>query len=126
MVMALNALVAVHTKTTLETTKQITHFFKLQHVTSIRSNRIKKKRNDSPYIFGCILHLITRVTKKSRWIFSLGPKSNTPIIAMPPENGTIHVECSIMVNVMSSATEAELVGLFENCQKVTYTRTALA
>ena len=44
---------------------------------------------------------------------------------MPPENGPVHIECRIMRNVMASATEAELGGLFENCQKKTSTRKAL-
>ena len=38
--------------------------------------------------------------------FFLGPKLNTPIQAMPPENGIVHVECGIISNVMVSATEA--------------------
>ena len=37
---------------------------------------------------------------------------------MQLENRTVHVEFSMMINVMASATEAELGGLFENCQKV--------
>ena len=45
---------------------------------------------------------------------------------MPPENGPVHVECSIMRNVMASATEEELVGLFESCQKATSVSTSLA
>ena len=45
---------------------------------------------------------------------------------MPPENVPVHVECSIMRNVMESATEAELGGLFENCQKEISMSTALA
>ena len=57
--------------------------------------------------------------------FSLGSKSNTPIQYMPPDNGPMHVESSITIYVMASATEAELGGLFENCQKATSTRTAL-
>ena len=36
------------------------------------------------------------------------------------------VEWSIMIKVMESATEAELGGLFDNCQKTTYMRTALS
>ena len=32
---------------------------------------------------------------------------------MPPYNGPVHVECSIMRSDMVSATEAELWGLFE-------------
>ena len=45
---------------------------------------------------------------------------------MSPENEPVHVEFGIMKNVMESATESELGGLFENCQKATSTRTALA
>ena len=48
---------------------------KLYCITSRRSNRIWKKRNDSPYIFGCVLHLRTRGTKHSRWIFFPRPKT---------------------------------------------------
>ena len=33
---------------------------------------------------------------------------------MPPENGPMHVECSIMRNVMASFMESELGDLFEN------------
>ena len=45
---------------------------------------------------------------------------------MPPENVPVHVECSIMINVMASATEEELGGLFENCQKANSIRMYLA
>ena len=45
---------------------------------------------------------------------------------MPLKNGPVHVECSIMINVMASTTEAELGGAFENCQKATSMRTDLA
>ena len=45
---------------------------------------------------------------------------------MPPSNGPVHVECSIMRNVMASAMKVEPGGLFENGQKATYMRTALA
>ena len=55
----------------------------------------------------------------------MGPKSNTPIQEMPAYNGPVHVECIIMLNVMASATEADLGGLFENFQKETSTRTVL-
>ena len=45
---------------------------------------------------------------------------------MPPENGPVNVEYRITRNVMTSATEAELVGIFEIFQKATPTRTALS
>ena len=44
---------------------------------------------------------------------------------MPLGNDPIHVKCRIMRNVMASSTEAELGGLFENCQKLTSMRNAL-
>ena len=55
----------------------------------------------------------------------LGPKSrnNIPIIAMSPQNDTVHVEYSIIRNFMTSATEAEVGGLFEIFQKATSMRT---
>ena len=55
-------------------------------------------------------------SRSGRYFF-LGPKYHTPIQEMRPENGPVHVECSIMRNLMASATEAELGGLFENFQK---------
>ena len=58
-------------------------------------------------------------------VIFLGTKYNTGIQAIPPENGPVHLECRIMRNVMASATEVELGGLFENFQESTYTRTAL-
>ena len=45
---------------------------------------------------------------------------------MLPKNGLVHVECSIMINVVALSTEAELGGLSENQHKVTSIRTALA
>ena len=63
---------------------------------------------------------------RSGGYFFLGPKSKTPIQEMPPDNGPVHVECSIVRNFMASAPEAEMGGLFENCQKSTSMRTALA
>ena len=58
--------------------------------------------------------------------FFLGPNSKTPIQEMLPQNGPLHVECSTVRNFMASSTEAELGGLFENCQKSNSMRTALA
>ena len=52
-------------------------------------------------------------------------KSNTPIQSMPPENGPPPVY-SILINVIASATEAELGGLFEDYQKVISMKPAIA
>ena len=118
--MVINSLESVQKKPTIKTATQI------PRNTYRHSNRMQKKWNDSPHIFGCILHIITRVTKQSRWVCFLGTKSNTRIQAIPPENGPVHVECSIMRNVMASATESELGGQFENCQTETSMITALS
>ena len=45
---------------------------------------------------------------------------------MYPENGPIHLEYSITRNVMESAMELKMVGLFENFQKATSIWTALS
>ena len=63
---------------------------------------------------------------RARRYFFLGPNSKTTIQEMPPQNGPVHVEFSIMRNVMESATESELGGLFENFQKEISTRTSIA
>ena len=42
-----------------------------------------------------------------------------------PENGPVHVEWIMIRNVMESATEAELGGLFEKFQKAIAIRTSL-
>ena len=106
--------------------KSYNSLLKLQRDASRRNNRINKKRDDSPHIFICILHIRTRGTKNIRLIFLLVSKSNKPIQAMPPENGPVHVECSIIINVTTSVTVSELGILFENFQKETSMRMALA
>ena len=45
---------------------------------------------------------------------------------MPSKNGLVHVKFSILRNVMASATEADLGGLFEIIQKATSMKTAFA
>ena len=65
--------------------------------------------SDSSYI------LEPEARSRSGGYFFLRPKSKTPIQEMPPENGPVRVECSIMINIMASATEAELGGLFKDC-----------
>ena len=126
MLMDLNSLVAVQIKPTIETANQITHFL---NYSATHPDAITEYRKS-----GMILHIYSDVSyisepeaqSRSRGCFFLGPKSNTPIQEIPLENVPVHLECSIMRNIMASATEAELVGLFENFQKETSMRTALA
>ena len=106
MLMTIRSLVTVKTKPTIETAKENHSIYKLPRNTSRCSNRIQKKWNDSTHLLGCILHIRTRGTKQTRRKFFLGPKYNTPIQEIPLENGPVHVECSIIRNVMVSAMEA--------------------
>ena len=45
--------------------------------------------------------------------FFLGPKTNAQMQEIPSKNGPVHVDCSITRNIMASATETEIGGLFE-------------
>ena len=119
MLVALKSLVMVQTKPTIETTKK-------QRKISRHSDIINKKHNYYPPLLVCIPHIRNIDKKQSQRIFFLGPKFNTPIQEMFPDNRPVHVECSIIRNLMASATESELGGLFENYQKATSMGTILA
>ena len=84
MLMVLNSLVAVHTKPTIETVKQITQFlnYSTTHPDAITS-----------YIkIGMILHIYSDASyisepealSRAGGYFFLRPNSNTPIQEMPP------------------------------------------
>ena len=124
--MPLNLLEAVHTEPKIETEKQTTQHLNCRATYTeevkeyTRSGMILRIYSDAYYISE------PEAQSRAGGYFFLGPKSSTPILSMPPQNGPLHIECSIMSNVMASATEAELGGLFENVQKATATRTALA
>ncbi len=62
-------------------------------------------------------------TKPKTYAASLLPP--TPDSKPPPLNGAIHVHCSIMDTVLSSATEAETGALFYNAKDASPFRTAL-
>eukprot|EP00957_Ditylum_brightwellii_P062751 4762146-Ditylum_brightwellii.AAC.1 len=48
--------------------------------------------------------------------FYLSNKPATKNLADVPNNGAIHNECSTIRNIMGSAAEAEMGGLYANCQ----------
>ena len=106
MLMALNSLVAVQTKPKIETAKQITQFLNYSATHPDAITELQKNHNDSTHILWCILHIKTGGTKQSQRILFLGPNSKTPIQEMPPENGPVHVECSIIRNSMALSTVA--------------------
>ena len=83
--MALKSLAALQTKPTIKTAKK-TQLLKLQRGTYRHSNRIQRKRNDYPHLFGCTLHITTESQSRAGGFFFLGQKSNTPIQTIPPEN----------------------------------------
>ena len=120
---ALNSLVVVQTKPTIETAKQINRFlnYRATHPDAIteyrKSGMILHIYSDESYI------LLPEARIRSVGYSPLGPKSNTPIHHILPNNGPVHIECIIMINIMTSATEEELGGLFEKCQKSTSMRT---
>ena len=51
--------------------------------------------------------------------------TDTPTSHLHPLNAPMHVECKIMKNVLSSATEAEIGAIFLNCQQAEIIRTTL-
>ena len=57
--------------------------------------------------------------------FLSGNDDPSPNAPTPPRNGAVHVVSSIMHNVMASAAEAELGGLFVNGQEACPIRTTL-
>ena len=110
MLMAVNSLAVVQKKPTTETAKQISQ---LLNDSAAHRDEVTEYRRS-----GMIFHIYSDASyisepearsRASGYLF-LGTKSRTPIQAITLENGPVHVECSIMRNVMASATEAELGG----------------
>ena len=110
--MALNSLTAVQINSKIENEKQIALFL---NYSARHPDEITEYRKN-----GIIIHIYSDVSyisepearSRARGYFFLGPNSKTPIQDMPLDNGPVHVECIIMRNIMASATEAELGGLF--------------
>ena len=117
MLMDLKSLAAVQTKPTIDTTKQITQFlnYSATHLDAITEYRK----------IGIIIHIYSNASyisepeaqSRAGGYFFLEKNSKIPIQEMPQENVPVHVEFSIMRNVMASATESELGGLFETFRK---------
>eukprot|EP00978_Attheya_sp_CCMP212_P007961 scaffold18508_cov37-Attheya_sp.AAC.2 len=115
--MALNSLASQQNKGTEHTAKQITHFLNYcathphASITFVKSNMILHFYSDASYLSEPEAH--------SRYggYFFFSPKSDKPITHMPDLNKPIHVECSIMQNILASAMEATMEGLLNNCQK---------
>jgi hypothetical protein len=74
---------------------------------------------------------VSKARSRAGGLFFLSdkPKSSTippsPTSVPPPLNGAIHVHCSIMKPIVSSATESEFGALFYNAKDAAPLRTAL-
>ena len=98
--MAIKSLAAVNKNQTIDTTKHIILFlnFSASHPDAVTEYRR----------IGIIIHIhlivsyISEPEARSRagGYFFLGPKSNTLIQEMYPENGPVHLECIIVINFM--------------------------
>ena len=116
MLMALNALAAFQTNPKIEIAKQITQFLDFS---ATHPDRITEYRK-------CGLNIGTGVTKQIQWVFFSRPKLKNTNSIDAPGKWTSACKCSIMKNVMASATKAVLGRLFEKYHKATSTRTSLA
>ena len=61
----------------------------------------------------------------SHYLISSSKNPNLSPTKTPPINGTLHAVCNILRNVMVSAAESEVGGLFLNGQKATILGTTL-
>ena len=106
MFVALNSLTELQSKPSIKTAKKITQFI---NYSATHPDAVTEYRK-----IGMVIHIyldasyISEPEARSRagGCFFLGKKSNTPIQAMPPGNGPVHLECRIIRNVMASVTEA--------------------
>jgi hypothetical protein len=117
MLMALNSLASQQNKSTEQTAKEIVHF--LNYCATHPEASILFSGSDMILYFYSDASFMSEPGARSRYggYFFFGPKFDTPPKHMPKANGPIHVECGIMRNVLASAMESEMGGLFKNCQK---------
>jgi hypothetical protein len=128
MLMALNSLASQQNKGTEHTAKQITQF--LNYCATHPDATLVFYKSDMVLYFYSDASYCSEPGARSRYggFFYLGPKPldpSKPPKSMPPLNGAIHIECGIMHNVLASAMESEMGGLFNNCQKAVPLRISL-
>ena len=122
MLFPLNALAAQISTCNSNTMKELQHFF--NYAATHPDAKIVYKRSDM------ILHIytdasyLTAAQAKSRagGYFYLSNQHYDPHGEL---NGSIYIECSVMKNVLASAMEAELGGMFRNAQQGAWIRTIL-
>ena len=128
MLPALNSLSASHSKPTASTNQDIIQFldYAATHPDAIvrynDSNMVLHVHSD--VFFLCEPNANSRI---GGFYFlsnnSLDPTK--PPTQQPKRNGALHVECRLLRRIMASAAEAEIAGVFRNCQTSVPIRTTL-
>ena len=127
MLTALGTLASAQTKGTRDTMQALIKLlnYAATHPDAIirytRSDMILHIHSDASYLSE------SEARSRAGGFFFLSDKFNPDDKTAPPPktNGAIHIVCTIMSNVMSSATEAEVGALFHNAQDACTLRTAL-
>ena len=127
MLVALGTLASAQTKGTHATLQALVKLlnYAASHPNAVirytRSGMILHIHSDASYLSE------TEARSRAGGFFFLSDKSNPDDKNAPPPklNGAIHIVSTIMGNVMSSATEAEVGALFHNAQDACTLRTAL-
>jgi hypothetical protein len=128
MLPALNDLGSQQSKPTATTAKLIAQFldYAATHPDAIirysRSDMILHIHSDASYL--------SAPNSRSRaaghfFLSSLPSDPKSPHSITPSNNGPVHTVCKTLRNVLASATEAEMGGLFLNCQEAVPLRNAL-
>eukprot|EP00957_Ditylum_brightwellii_P197366 15036799-Ditylum_brightwellii.AAC.1 len=77
-----------------------------------------RKSNMILYIHSDVAYMVLpEAWSRAGGHFYLSIKTSTANAIDMPTNGTIHNECSTICNIMGTATEAEVCGLYVNCQQ---------
>ena len=127
MLMALNKIGANQAAPTATTARKVTQFLDFAAtypnatITYTASDMVLHVHSDASYLSAP--NARSRVS--GHYYLSSKPVDPTKPPVNPPHNGPLHTECKTMRNVMASAAEAELGGLFHNGQTAIPIRQAL-
>ncbi|GKY90853.1 hypothetical protein MPSEU_000058100 [Mayamaea pseudoterrestris] len=127
MLMALGKLGSLQSKPTENTMKALTQFL---NYAATHSNAVVRFTASGMILYvvsdGSHLSAPKSCSRTGGYFFLSSPPNDAPATASPPPlNGPVHIECKIMHEVLSSATETELGSLFHNCKEACPLRTAL-
>jgi hypothetical protein len=127
MLVALNDIGASQSKPTANTAKRIAHF--LDYAATHPDSMIRYSASDMTLHIHSDASYLSAPKARSRvgGHFFLSAASPNPLKppVNTPDNGPVHTECKTIRNVLASAAEAELAGLFHNGQMAIALRHAL-